>query len=113
MMDAQDRIWFAEYEGNKTGMFDTKSREFKEWQLPTKWMMAYDSAVDKNGDIWTGGMGADRLARVNSATGETTEYQLPSSTNTRNIYVDNSTTPVTVWTGSNQNAAIVKLQPLD
>jgi virginiamycin B lyase len=113
MMDAQDRIWFAEYEGNKTGMFDTKTHEFKEWQLPTKWMMAYDSAIDKNGDIWTGGMGADRIVRVNSTTGETTEYQLPHETNVRNIYVDNSTTPVTVWTGSNHGAAIVKLEPLD
>ncbi|HWG04223.1 MAG TPA: hypothetical protein VG271_04345, partial [Beijerinckiaceae bacterium] len=113
MLDDQGRIWFAEYEGNKTGMFDTKTLEFKEWQLPTAWMMAYDSAIDKNGDIWTGGMGSDRIVRVNSVTGERTEYQLPHETNIRNIYVDNSTSPVTVWTGSNHGAAIVKLEPLD
>ena len=27
MMDAQDRLWFGEYRGDRIAMFDTKSRE--------------------------------------------------------------------------------------
>jgi len=29
------------------------------------------------------------------------------------VFVDNSTTPVTFWVGSNHNHRIVKLEPLD
>ena len=29
------------------------------------------------------------------------------------VFVDNSTTPVTFWVGSNHGASIVKLEPLD
>jgi streptogramin lyase len=69
--------------------------------------------VDKNGDIWTGGMAVDRIARINSKTGDMVEYPLPANTNIRNLYVDDSTTPVSIWFGNNHGAAIVKLQPLD
>ena len=30
-MDAQDRLWFAEYTGDKIGMFDTRAEKFQEW----------------------------------------------------------------------------------
>jgi virginiamycin B lyase len=81
--------------------------------MPTKWSMPYQSKVDKNGDIWTGGMASDRITRITSKTGDMVEYQLPVNTNIRNLYVDNSTTPVSVWFGNNHGAAIVKLQPAD
>jgi hypothetical protein len=42
-------------------------------------------------------------------TGQATEYLLPKSTNVRRVFVDNSTTPVTFWVGSNHGASIVKL----
>ncbi len=32
---------------------------------------------DKNGDLWTGGMNADRILRLNIETGKFTEYPLP------------------------------------
>ena len=33
--------------------------------------------------------------------------------NMRTVYVDNSTTPVTFWVGSNHARALVKVEPLD
>ena len=54
-----------------------------------------------------------RIARINSKTGDMVEYPLPASTNIRNLYVDDSTTPVSIWFGNNHGAAIVKLRPLD
>lgn len=111
--DAQDRLWFAEFRGGKIGMFDTRSNTFKEWPVPTPWTGAYDAVLDKNGDAWTGGMFSDRVVRVNTTTGQATEYLLPRSTNIRRVFVDNSTTPVTFWTGSNHGASIVKIEPLE
>jgi len=112
-MDKEGRLWFAEYAVDNVAMLDTKTNTLREWNLPTKWSMPYQAKVDKNGDIWTGGMASDRIARINSKTGEMTEYPLPASTNIRNLYIDDSTTPVTVWFGNNHGAAIVKLEPLD
>jgi hypothetical protein len=55
----------------------------------------------------------DRVVRLTTKTGDTTEYLLPRSTNIRRVFVDNSTTPVTFWVGSNHGASIIKLEPLD
>jgi hypothetical protein len=55
----------------------------------------------------------DRVVRLNTKTGDATEYLLPRTTNIRRVFVDNSTTPVTFWVGSNHGASIVKLEPLD
>jgi streptogramin lyase len=112
-MDAQDRLWVAEYGNNRIALFDTKTEKFTEWTMPTKWTWPYYVTCDKNGDLWTGGMNTDRVVRVNPKTGETVEYLMPKDTNIRRVFVDNSTTPVTFWTGSNHGAAIVKVEPLD
>jgi virginiamycin B lyase len=113
MMDSQDRLWFAEYRGNRIGMFDTRTERFQEWEAPTPWSAPYDVALDKNGEAWTGSMLSDRILRLDTKTGQFTEYLLPKSTNIRRVFVDNSTTPVTFWVGSNHGASIIKLEPLD
>jgi virginiamycin B lyase len=55
----------------------------------------------------------DRVVRLDTKTGDFTEYLLPRSTNIRRVHVDNSTTPVTFWVGSNHGASIIKLEPMD
>ena len=55
----------------------------------------------------------DRVSRLDPKTGQFIEYLLPRSTNIRRVFVDNSTTPVTFWVGSNHGASIIKLEPLD
>ena len=111
-IDDQDRILFAEYRGNKVAMFDTKTAQFTEYPAPP-YTWPYRAAVDKNGEIWTGGMHSDRAVRINPKTGETVEYLLPRETNMRTVFVDNTTNPVTFWTGSNHGSALVKVEPLD
>ena len=54
-----------------------------------------------------------RVTRLNTKTGEMVDYLLPRSTNIRRVFVDNSTTPVSFWVGSNDGASIVKVEPLD
>ena len=113
MMDAHDRLWFGEYRGNKVAMFDTKAEKLQEWEMPTPWSAPYDVAVDKNGEAWTGSMMTDRVSRLDPKTGQVVDYLLPRSTNIRRVFVDDSTTPVTFWVGSNHGASIIKLEPLD
>jgi virginiamycin B lyase len=113
MMDAQDLLWFGENRADRIGMFDTRTTRFQEWPAPTPGAWPYDVTIDKNGDVWSGGEYNDRILRLNPKTGQFVEYLLPAHTNVRRVFVDNSTTPVTFWVGSNHGASIVKLEPLD
>jgi virginiamycin B lyase len=112
MMDAQERLWFGENRGDRIGMFDTKTQQFKEWQPPTQgW--PYDVIADRNGEAWSGNEYNDRIVRLKPAAGEMIEYLLPRQTNVRRVWVDNRTNPVTFWVGNNHGASIVKLETLD
>jgi virginiamycin B lyase len=51
--------------------------------------------------------------RLNTKTGEFTEYLLPRTTNVRRVNVDDSTNPPTFWVGNNLGNTIVKLEPLE
>jgi streptogramin lyase len=113
MMDAQDRLWFGENNGDRIGMFDTRKEVFQEWAAPTPGTWPYDVTADKNGNVWTGGEFTDRIVRLNPKTGAFVEYLLPRPTNVRRVFVDNGTTPPTFWVGNNHGASIVKLEPLD
>jgi virginiamycin B lyase len=113
MMDAQDRMWFAEYRGDKIVMFDTKAEKFTEWQMPLRWAAPYDVTVDRNGEAWTGSMMDDRVTRLDPKTGAFVDYLMPNETNMRRTFVDNTTTPVTFWVGSNHGASILKVEPLN
>lgn len=112
-MDGQDRFWFAEYGANRVAMLDTKSGSFQEWEMPTAWTAPYDVTIDKNGELWTGGMTTDRIVRLDPKTGTAVEYPMPRDTNIRRVFIDERTTPVTFWAGSNHDASVVKVEPLD
>jgi streptogramin lyase len=112
-MDAQDRLWFAEFRGNKIGMFDTRTMKFQEWPVPTPWTNVYDAIADTAGYAWAGGMNNDRVVRVNTKTGETVEYLLPRMTNIRRVNVDNGANPPAFWIGNNLGASLVRVEPLE
>jgi virginiamycin B lyase len=112
-IDDQDRILLTEYRGNKVALFDTKTEQFTEYPLPTAYSGPYRAQFDKNGEIWTGGMHTDRIVRLDPKTGQALEYLMPSDTNLRSLWLDETTTPVTFWTGSNHDHALVKVETLD
>jgi streptogramin lyase len=113
MMDPKDCLWFGMYRGDRIAMFDTNTEKFQLWQLKTRWASPYDVVLDKNEEAWTGSMLTDQVTRLDTKSGEMVDYLLPRSTNIRRVYVDNTTTPVTFWVGSNHGASIIKLEPLD
>ncbi len=112
-MDAQDRLWFAEFRANKIAMFDTRTEKFREWALSTPWTNVYDAISDKAGYAWAGGMNNDHVARLNTTTGEIVEYLLPKLTNIRRVNVDNSTNPPAFWVGNNLGASLVRVEPIE
>jgi virginiamycin B lyase len=109
-MDAQDRLWFAEFRANKVAMFDTKAEKFQEWPVATPWTNVYDAIADKAGFAWAGGMNNDRVVRVNTKTGEAVEYLLPSVTNIRRVNVDNGRGTPSFWVGNNLAAQLVRVE---
>ena len=66
-IDDEDRIVIAEYRGNKVAIFDTKTEKFTEYPVPLH-TWPYRAAIDKNGEMWTGGMHSDRAVRMNPKT---------------------------------------------
>jgi len=112
-IDDQGHMWYAEYGGNAIGMLDVEAGSVKEWTLPLPWEQPYDAMADKNGEVWTGSMLSDRITRFDPKTGRFVEYLMPHVTNVRRVFVDNTTNPVTFWTGNNHGASIIKVEPLD
>ena len=111
-IDDQDRITVTEYRGNKVAVFDTKTEKFTEYPLPPL-TFPYRAQFDKNGEIWASTMSTDCVVRLDPKTGTAVQYLMPSDTNMRTVFVDNSTTPVTFWVGSNHDHRLVKVEPLD
>jgi virginiamycin B lyase len=105
-------IVVTEYRGNKVAVFDPATHRFTEYKLPP-YTYPYRADIDRNGDIWASTMSTDRIVRIDPKTGKTDQYLMPSDTNMRTIDIDNSTTPVSVWVGSNHDHALVHVEPLD
>jgi virginiamycin B lyase len=111
-MDGDGRITFAEFAADRVGVMDIKTEQIREYPLPANFA-PYDAVMDHNGEVWTGGMNADTIVRIDTRNGQSVGYLLPESTNIRRVTVDNSTTPVTFWVGNNHRGKIIKLEPLD
>jgi virginiamycin B lyase len=113
-VDQQNRLWFAEYGGNAIGLFDPKTAAIKEYPLPTKYGAAYDVAPNKDAsEVWTGSMLNDLVARLDTRSGQITEYLMPRSTNIRRVFVQDNGPRTVLWVGNNHGASIVKVEPLD
>jgi streptogramin lyase len=111
-IDSQDRVLVTEYRTSKVALFDPKTEKFTEYSLP-EYTFPYRANFDKNGEIWASTMSTDRVVRMDPKTGQTEQYLMPSDTNMRTVFVDDTTTPVTFWVGSNHDHKIVKVEPLD
>ena len=112
-MDSTDHYWFGENYSSKLGMFDTKTKQIREWDPPVPFSGPYPAVRDKNGDVWTAGMSTDYVFRFNPDTGTFTSYLLPTlSANIRRIDVDNSTNPVTIWVAEVHQGKLAKIEPL-
>jgi streptogramin lyase len=113
-MDSQDRVWWAEFRGNGLAMFDPKTQKITEWKVPTPYMYPYDAQFDDKTYFWTGGMNTDLIERLNTDTGEFTEYLLPHETNIRHVEVQEGKDGglSSMWIGDQHNGKIIHIEPL-
>jgi len=88
--------------GDRIGMFDTRTERFQEWPVPTAGAWPYDVTVDRNGGVWAGGEYNDRILRLDPKSGRFVEYLLPAPTNVRRVFVDNRTSEQLFHGGSLQ-----------
>ena len=111
-VDSQDRLWCGVFQGNRLAMFDPKTKKITEWTVPTEWTRPYDAQFDDRTYAWTAGMDNDLAVRLNSQTGEFTEYLLPHETNVRHVEVQKSGALSSLWLGDQHGATIIHIEPL-
>jgi virginiamycin B lyase len=113
-MNEKDELWIGENYAFKIGMFDTKTKQFKEWDDPTPWNAVYDAVSDKTGYVWAAGWTTGLVSRLNPKTGEIIQYLLPAfNAEIRRVSVDNSGDRPIFWAGENAEPKVVKVEILD
>jgi virginiamycin B lyase len=111
-IDSQDRVWCGGFNGNDLVMFDPKTQNFTQWKAPTQWTRPYDAAFDDKTYDWGAGMDNDIALRLNTKTGEFTEYLLPHETNVRHVEVQKSGALSSMWLGDQHGGTIIHIEPL-
>ncbi|HEY0749009.1 MAG TPA: carboxypeptidase regulatory-like domain-containing protein [Steroidobacteraceae bacterium] len=110
--DPAGNVW-AGGRGGVLVKFDRSTHLVSEYPPPTPYTTFYETRADKNGEVWAGEMRAGRIARFTPQTYRWIEYMLPEPyAFDWQTWIDNSTTPVTVWYGDHYGY-IVRLQPRD
>ena len=96
---------------DEIAQIDIRTRQMvRTFQLPAG-SQPYDARVDKAGYVWVPPQNADRIYKIDPRTAEITTFHLPSrATDIRNLDIDDSTTPSTIWIQYNRSNKIVKLQ---
>lgn len=106
-----DFVYVPEYAVDTLAKIDIHSFKISEYRLPHPYSQPYAVAVDKNHMVWINLKNGDRIAKFNPITAKFTEYFLPTrGTETRDIIVDNTTDPPTVWTPYNRTNKIARIQ---
>ncbi len=82
--------------------------EITEWIAPTLGQRVRDPAEAPDGSIWWTGMWASLAGRLDPATGEMEEFQLPETARPHTVVPDDSGN---IWYTGNSNATIGRLDP--
>ncbi len=110
--DRNGHAWFGG-RGGAVLELDPKTRHITEHNPPFPYEAFYEVLPDKNGDIWAWALHGGRLLRFTPSTNRWIAYMLPEPySHNRRTWVDNSTTPVTVWY-VDHNGYMVRIQPLE
>ena len=75
-------------------------------------MNPYDAQFDDKNYVWSGGMSADLIERMNTTTGEFVEYTMPRETNIRHVDVQKDGTLSSLWVEDQHNGKIIHVEPL-
>jgi len=114
-IDSQNRLWFSQFQTNRYGMYDPKTKQMKLYDVPVPYAGAYDVQYDDKKYVWGADMSTDLVQRFDPETGEWVGYLLPLSINTRHVDVQKTDNPYglsSMWTEGQQNGKIVHIEPL-
>jgi virginiamycin B lyase len=81
VLDQAGAIWFSNQSGS-VGRLDRVSGKITEYRMPGG---PYGLAVDAAGNVWVCRMGADKLGRINTKSGEISELSMGSGSRPRRI----------------------------
>jgi len=118
-IDAQNRLWAAEFYAGQVLMFDPDKKELKEYPLVNgskpygaPYAEPYAASVDdKNQVVWTNDFSANRIYKIDIKTGKSTEYFTPTNYEVRQLQVQKDAPRPTVWVPNYRPPAkLVKMQ---
>jgi streptogramin lyase/mono/diheme cytochrome c family protein len=105
--------YWAAGRGGSLIKFDIATKLVHEYPLPTPYTSLYTTKPDKNGEVWAGELNGGHYLRFDPKTEQFTTYTLPEPfAMDRESWVDNSTSPVSVWF-VDHDGWLVHIQPLD
>jgi virginiamycin B lyase len=115
--DAKGRLWWGGFDGNFVGMLDPtlpKGKEITLYPMPSPWFFPYDAHYDEHGYTWTGGIDADRVARLQLDSGEWMFYLLPFQANIRDVNLQPAADGGLsgLWIGHTHEGMITLVEPL-
>jgi streptogramin lyase/mono/diheme cytochrome c family protein len=107
--DKDGNPWFGG-RGGALLELDAKAGQIREFWPPVPYVTFYEAMPDKRGEVWAGALHSGRMLRFNPQADRWTEYVLPEPySHDRRTWIDNSTTPVTVWY-VDHNSYLVRVQ---
>lgn len=117
IVDSQDRLWWGGFDGGFIGLLDLREpagRQMKLYAVPFPYFFPYDAHYDERGYTWTGGIYADRVARMNVSTGEWNFYLLPFEANIRDVNLQPAVRGSLsgLWIGHTHQGMITLIEPL-
>lgn len=77
--DSRGRIWISEWEAGQLGMYDPRTKRWREWRLPGASPMPYAVYVDNRDDVWLSDFGANALVHFDPPSERFTRVRLPSA----------------------------------
>lgn len=86
-------IYIAVMSGNRIARFDTKTKTFKEWDLPDG-ARPHGLLVDADGIVWYTGNGNGTIGRLDPKTGTVVSHRAPSGGDPHTLVIDDKGT---IW----------------
>ena len=77
--DSKGRVWISEWNAGQVGMYDPRTRRWREWKVPGANPMIYAVYVDERDKVWLTDFGANALWRFDPVTQRFTRVRLPSA----------------------------------
>jgi streptogramin lyase/mono/diheme cytochrome c family protein len=107
--DKDGNPWFGG-RGGALLELDVNAGQIREFWPPVPYVTFYEAMPDERGEVWAGALHSGRMLRFNPQADRWTEYVLPEPySHDRRTWIDNSTTPVTVWY-VDHNSYMVRVQ---